>query len=127
MQDRPNNDELLETVHDFLMNVAVKNLGGHDAFHARVAANSVELVRRSLKRSPISDQLELDRLRALLDMDGDLTELNRELGRRIRNGEIALDSEALKHHLRETTLAKLAIDQPKYASYRDELDNKSEK
>ena len=121
MQDPPNAEELLETVHDFLMNVAVKNLSGHDAFHARVAANSVDIVRRSLEQSPNSDQQELDRLRELLDMDGDLTELNRELGRRIRNGEIALESDVLKHHLRENTLAKLAIDQPKYASYRDEI------
>ena len=121
MQDPPDAGELLETVHDFLMNVAVPRLSGHDAFHARVAANSVAIVLRSLSLSPEQDRQEQDRLRELLDQDGDLLELNRELCRRIREGELSLDSEPLKHHLHETTFAKLAIDQPKYAPYRDEL------
>lgn len=121
MQDPPNAEELLETVHDFLMNVAVNKLDGHDAFHARVAANSVNIVRRGMNLSPEHDREERQRLQDLLDQDGDLMTLNQELCRRIRAGEIALDSEPLKHHLRETTLAKLAVDQPKYASYRDEI------
>lgn len=121
MQDPPSPEELLKTVHDFLMNVALPKLEGHDAFHARVAANSLAIVLRSMSLSPEQDELELGRLRDLLGQEGDLMSLNRELCRRIRDGEIGLESEALQQHLWETTLAKLAVDQPKYASYRDEI------
>ena len=62
--------------------------------------------------------MALERLGELLDRRGSFEELELELCRRIREGEIGLDSPGLVEHLRATTLAKLAVDQPRYASYR---------
>ena len=54
-------------------------------------------------------------------MEGSLKGLNRELCARISSGELTLETEGLREHLWVTTLAKLAIDQPKYSGYRRAL------
>jgi hypothetical protein len=54
----------------------------------------------------------------LLGEQGDLETLNRRLCARIAAGEIGLSTPGLVDHLWQTTLDKLAIDQPNYAAYR---------
>jgi hypothetical protein len=124
MQDPPTVDELLESTSTFLREVAVPQLSGHAAFHARVAANALELVRRELALGTQSATAEQARLESLLGARGALTELNRLLCQRIAAGSIDLDTPGLSDHLWATTLAKLAIDQPSYAPYRRVMDPK---
>ena len=121
MHDPPTIDELLASTGAFLREVAVPQLSGHAAFHARVAANALELVRRELALRPQAEHAEQARLRALLGDDGSLEELNQLLCQRISAGDLDLDTPALMEHLWATTLAKLAVDQPTYAPYRREL------
>jgi hypothetical protein len=59
-----------------------------------------------------------------LDKQGSLGELNRVLADRIAKGELDLQTPGLAEHLWQTTLAKLAVDQPNYASYKRELEGK---
>ena len=66
------------------------------------------------------------RLQTLLGRDGSLVELETELSLRIRNGELDLQSPGVAEHLWETTLAKMKIDQPNYASYRRELEARAD-
>jgi hypothetical protein len=120
MQDPPTVSELLEAVTSFLRDVAVPQLSGHAAFHARVASNALDLVKRELELRPVSERDEYARLTALLHTDGSLEELNALLSRRIAAGELSLQTPGLAAHLWATTLAKVAIDQPTYASYRRE-------
>ena len=120
MQDRPRAPELIEAVREFLERI-LPELKGHSAFHGRVAANVLDIVKRELELAPATDAAEHARLRALLGADGTLDELNRLLCRRIASGEMALDAPGLVAHLRETTLAKLAVDQPRYPGYRRAL------
>jgi hypothetical protein len=82
---------------------------------SRVALSIVE---RGLEIGLALDAAEQSRLETLLGRTGSLEELNRELCRRIRAGELELESPGLAAHLRETTHAKLAVDQPRYAAYR---------
>ncbi len=96
-------------------------LPGHAAYHARVAANALDIVRRQLQLAPAAEADELLRLRALLQRDGSLAELNRLLCERIAAGEIGLHTPGLAGHLWQTTLDKLAVDQPGYDSYRREI------
>lgn len=121
MQDPPTIDELLASAGAFLREVAVPQLSGHAAFHARVAANALELVRRELALRPQAEHAEQVRLRALLGSDGSLEELNQLLCQRIAAGSLDLDTPALVEHLWATTLAKVAVDQPTYAPYQREL------
>lgn len=121
MQDRPTIRELLDAVEDYLRADLRPQLQGHAAFHTLVAANALAIVKRELDSFATVNAAELDRLRALLGAEGDLVELNRELCRRIRSGEIALDDAKLLDHLVRTTLAKNATDNPRYAGYRTAL------
>ena len=90
-------------------------LKGHTAFHARVAANALGIVSRELERGTQANEAEAERLKSLIGRNGTLDELNRELCARIRDGRIAIDSDALRQHLELTTLEKVAIDQPNYS------------
>jgi len=81
-------------------------------------------VARQLALEPDSDAAEAGRLSRLLGMQGSLGELNRALADRIAKGEVDLRTQDLADHLWQTTMAKLAVDQPNYASYKRELGGK---
>ena len=117
MQDQPTAIELVDIVADFIRNHAMPQLQGHAAFHARVAANALDIVKRELEIAPRANAEEHGRLELLLERDGSLDDLNRELCAEIERGEIGLESDALVDHLWKITLTKLAIDQPNYSGY----------
>lgn len=121
MQDEPTPVELTKAVADFLRNDIAPLISGHQAFKLRVAVNILDLVTRQLAREEGSDAAEVERLRALLGMDGSVAELNRVLAERIAKGEMDLSTLGLAEHLWATTMDKLAVDQPNYASYKREL------
>ncbi|MGY4435645.1 hypothetical protein ACVWWO_008122 [Bradyrhizobium sp. F1.13.1] len=121
MQDEPTPIELTKSVADFLRNDIAPLISGHQAFKLRVAINILDLVTRQLTLEEGSDAAEVDRLRALLGMDGAVTDLNRVLAERIASGEVDLATPGLAEHLWATTMDKLAVDQPNYASYKREL------
>ena len=120
MQDPPTITELLAATAAFLREVAVPQLAGHASFHARVAANALDIVKREIELLPAAERDEHARLQALLHVEGSTEELNALLSRRIATGELDLQTPGLAEHLWATTLAKVAIDQPTYASYRRE-------
>ncbi|MGX4772964.1 DUF6285 domain-containing protein [Bradyrhizobium guangdongense] len=121
MQDEPTPIELTKAVADFLRNDIAPLISGHQAFKLRVAVNILDLVTRQLTLEEGSDAEEVARLRALLGTDGSVTDLNRVLAERIAKGEVDLATPGLAEHLWATTMAKLAVDQPNYASYKREL------
>jgi Domain of unknown function (DUF6285) len=118
MMDQPSMLELVTAVRDFIEQRAMPELKGHTAFHARVAANALGIVKRELETGGQAAEDERMRLKTLLNQDGALMDLNRELCRRIREGAIGLDSPGLAEHLTLTTRDKVAIDQPNYSGLR---------
>jgi hypothetical protein len=92
-----------------------------------VAANALAIVERELALGAEQDAAERERLRALLGHDGALEAQNRELCREIRAGRITLATPGLREHLRATTLAKLAVDQPGYSGYRRAVEREPER
>lgn len=121
MQDEPTPIELTKAVADFLRNDITPLISGHQVFKLRVAVNILDLVTRQLMREEGSDAKEVERLRALLGVEGSVTDLNRALAERIAKGEMDLATPGLAEHLWATTMDKLAVDQPNYASYKREL------
>lgn len=121
MQDEPTPIELTKAVADFLRSDIAPLVSGHQAFKLRVAINILDLVTRQLTQEEGSDAAEVERLRALLGLDGSISELNRALAERIAKGEVDLATPGLAEHLWQTTMDKLAVDQPNYASYKREL------
>jgi len=121
MQDEPTPEELIKAVADFLRNDIAPEIGGHNAFKLRVSINALDLVTRQLALESRSNTAEAERLSQLLGMQGSLPELNRTLADRIAKGELDLQTPGLADHLWQTTMEKLAVDQPNYASYKREL------
>ena len=124
MQDEPTPSELIKAVADFLRNDITPAIGGHSAFKLRVAINALDLVTRQLALEQGSDAAEAERLSQLLGRQGSLEEMNRVLASKIASGEADLQTPGLADHLWQTTLDKLAVDQPNYAAYRRELGEK---
>jgi hypothetical protein len=124
MQDEPTPEELIKAVADFLRNDIAPAIGGHNAFKLRVAINALDLVTRQLKLEEAGDAAESARLSQLLHMQGSLGDLNRALADKIAKGEVDLETPGLADHLWQTTMDKLAVDQPNYGSYRRELGEK---
>ena len=118
MQDEPTAAEILPAIARFLRETVTTDQSAHTMFQARVAANAVDLAAREAALAPKFDAEEKARLKALLGADGDLPTLNRKLADQIAEGTLTLDTPGLKEHLWATSMAKLAVDQPAYASYR---------
>ncbi len=121
MQDEPRAAEILPAIAKFLRETVTTDSSAHTLFQARVAANACDLAAREAQLAPASDAAELERLRTLLGREGTLAELNAELAARIADGSLTLETPELKAHLWATSMAKLAVDQPSYASYRRAL------
>jgi hypothetical protein len=124
VQDEPTPTELIKAVADFLRNEITPQIKGHNAFKLRVGINALDLVTRQLALAEEGDAAEAGRLKQLLSADGSLIELNRALSEKIASGEVDLQTPGLAEHLWQTTMNKLAVDQPNYASYKRELENK---
>jgi len=121
MQDEPTPEELIKAVADFLRSDIAPGVSGHNAFKLRVSINALDLVSRQLTLEQDSDAAEVSRMSQLLGVQGSLTALNRALADRIAKGELDLQTPGLAEHLWQTTMDKLAVDQPNYASYKREL------
>src|SRR4030081_241081 len=121
MQDEPTHTELIKAVAEFLRNDVAPMISGHNAFKLRVGVNALDLVTRQLALEGRRDGDQAARLSQLLSMQGSIGELNRMLADRIAKGEIDLQTPGLSDHLWQTTMDKLAVDQPNYASYKREL------
>ncbi len=134
MHNTPTPDELLDVVARYLTEVAMPLLPPAAAFHARVAANALNVVRRQIALEPRQSQAERERLEALglrgapaADTTGadegaqDLARRNRELAEAIAQGRIDPADPALLAHLWQTTMERLSVDQPQYASYQAEV------
>lgn len=128
MQDRPNYDELLEAVASFLTNDVMANSTGRTNFHARVAANVVEMVRRELgsqERDLPGEWAGLDALLGMEDRPSTITELrdrlhvrNTDLAQRIRDGQAVSGAfrQSVLTHLRRVTREKLAVTNPAWSA-----------
>ena len=129
MQDRPTLRELLDAAEDWMRTDLRPQLSGAAQFHSLVVANVLAIVKRELDGYESFNAAEADRLRALLGAGPDqgVRELNVELCRRIRAGEIAIDDAQLVDHLIRTTLAKGSIDNPRYAGHQRVLKQWPEK
>lgn len=123
--------DLLTSVRDFLTADVMRSTSGRTAFLARVAANSLDIVRRELAAGAAPRQRESASLEALgcpapaaTDAAGADAEQSRLLAQRLElvdsmeSGTRSLDDPQLQEHLRRTVAQHLAIDQPRYTALR---------
>lgn len=123
MQDRPSFAELLDAVREFLETEVAPQQSDHRArFRTLVAINALTILQRELDREAQLVHDEAARVAALLGREVDIPddpedlralvgELNAELARRIRAGDVP---EGTLEHLRRVGAAKLAVASPRY-------------
>lgn len=128
MQDRPTAAELLAAVRAFLEDDLLPQLEGRRRFHALVAANVLGIVEREMAQDEAHLRAEHARLATLLGApahEGTLAALRDavraldvRLAERIRAGDADAGpfADAVRAHLRATTLEKLAVANPRYGS-----------
>ncbi len=121
MQDEPRATEILPAVAQFLRDTVTTDHSAHTLFQARVAANAVDLAAREAELAPGLNEEERVRLMHILGHDGDLQTQNRALADALLEGRLSLSTPGMKAHLWATSMGKLAVDQPGYASYRRAL------
>ncbi len=88
-----------------------------DSYKARIALSLLAILRRELALAGGLADEERTRLTALLGCEGDAAALSVALCARIRSRTLDIGAPALLAHLRQTTLGKLAIDNPRYSAY----------
>jgi hypothetical protein len=115
MAGHPDAAELIEAVRGFLASVESR-LAGREAFHAKVAGNVLAIVARELRQRP--EAVERAALASVLGHDGDAAALRAELCAALRAGRIGADTPGLIDALTAATLARLAVDNPTFSTFR---------
>ncbi len=116
-QDRPNKAELLDAVIEYLTDRLFPPLDGELAFHARVSANLLTILKRELELGESMDANELTRLRTLLQQeDGALGDLTRDLAAQIRAGTLDDKRDDVLADVKRTVEDKLKVVSPKYSA-----------
>jgi hypothetical protein len=127
MQDRPSRGELLKGIVRFLESDLVPVLEEPLRFHTRVAANLLRIIERETVLEEKQLNREAEGLRRLLgqpeppgevsleQLREEVERLNRELCRRIREGQADAGpwNREVWNQLRETGIAKLEIANPR--------------
>ncbi|MGZ4795073.1 MAG: phosphotransferase family protein [Acidimicrobiia bacterium] len=113
MHDRPTVTELVEAVREYLER-DVMAVEGRVGFHARVAARVLAMVERELTMGPALHAAARDRLETMIGTDGTYRELEAELARRIRTGELTAGDDQVLGVVRASVRAKLLVANPAY-------------
>lgn len=89
-------------------------LDPRNAFLARVSANALGVIGRELTLGSAAEAAATERLTVVLDYRGRFEDLNADLCRRLRAGEMTAETPGLLAALKANVLDQLAIDQPNY-------------
>lgn len=112
----PSEQELLESVVQFLGEASDTRTDARTKFLDRVAANSLGIVARELTLGEESRKLQRELLGFLVSSNeqADLPTLTGRLVEQLRDGSLTLRNERLITYLRNAVFHQLAIDQPQY-------------
>ncbi len=113
MITHPRTEELAQAVTRWV-DALRPDLDPRNAFLARVAGNILGVIGRELTLGPAAQAAAAGRLTLLLDYQGSFDELNADLCRRLRAGEMTVETPGLLAALKANVLDQLAIDQPNY-------------
>jgi len=106
---------LIEAVQLFLAELEPE-LSGRRAFHAKVAQNALAIVARELAQAPQAREQAL--LAGVIGRHAPLDELRADLCGQLRDGRMGVATPGLIDALLATALAKCAVDNPRYATFK---------
>lgn len=114
MITHPRTEELVESVRLWIEEIR-PTLDPRNAFLSRVAANALATVYRELTQGPAAEAQAVAAMAVVLGRDeAPYDDLNADLCRRIRAGDLTVDSPGLLDALALMARNQLAIDQPAY-------------
>jgi hypothetical protein len=124
--NRPNTHELVESVREMLEGQLLPALTDKGlVYSTRVAVNILKIVERELQQIDGLIQNESESLRSILGAEVgeiDIDTLNTLLVEKINQGDFDSDDSELLAHFRRAVLGKIAIDNPRYSTYKHYLD-----
>jgi hypothetical protein len=118
MTSHPGVAQLLQAVREWIIDERASRSDGPSGHSARIAANLLDIIAREIELGASLRNSERRRLVAFLGYDADLGALTGDLCAKLAAGAIDASDPRLLNHLRLTALGKLAIDNPRYWSYR---------
>ena len=113
MRIKPDGAGLLAEVSRTLKEEVLPDVPARHQYALRMVLNAVSIARRQLLAGDLPAEAEAIQLAALLDMDGELPELHRELARRTRQGDADHD-DALQALLWQVTYRQVQDSAPRY-------------
>lgn len=122
MSGHPSAADLVDAVRFYLASIESK-LSGREAFHAKVAGNVLAIVERELRERP--EGVEGRVLSSLTGHAAPIEDLRGELCAMIREGRLAADTPGVVDALIEGALARLAVDNPNFSTYRRMTEKKT--
>jgi len=116
MQDPPEKEMLLAAVARFLAEeIRPVVTDARLNFRVLVAAHLAMTVANECRTGSADQAAELVRLRAFYPgTDAPLAEMNTRLAKDVREGEVCIDDERLRDHVKKTLLAKLTVNSPRF-------------
>ena len=106
--------ELLAAVGDFIEREAQPALEGRAAFEARIARNTLAMLRREQALAPALAALDTEAEAWVGGEGGEPVPV--ALARALRDGRLPADARTLRY-LRRRALLRLAIDNPRYSGF----------
>jgi hypothetical protein len=113
MSEQIETQTLIEAVADFLGTLPLE---GQQAFHAKVAIGALGIVAREITQSPRT--AEEAALAGFLGHEAPLDTLRAELCGRLQRRQLTPESPGLLDALTTAALAKLAVDNPRYSTFK---------
>lgn len=120
MTHQPTKQSLVEAARTFLEQELKPALTDTALqYKLRIAMNVLAIVERELAQEHVAEQEQSAGLRRLLDSDSVSShDMTIQLCQRIQQGKFDRAEDALLEHLEKTALNRLAIDNPRYSTYR---------
>ena len=111
--------EMLQAIEDFLKASVLPKLDGFEGYNLKVAINSLKIVQRDLALQGELDALDLQASAQIKLPSGD-EDFRQSLSIAIRDGVIEINDDMIEY-LKQRTMKKLSIDNPKYSGYQEAL------
>ncbi|MGB1580894.1 MAG: DUF6285 domain-containing protein [Nevskiales bacterium] len=112
----PNASELLRAVADYLEQGLLPDIEGRHRYNTRVSINALRILQRELTQK--DDEALRQRIQKLIASDdSDDEALLIKLAAQIRDGSLSEENPKLLAVLRQISLNRLAVDNPRYSSY----------
>ena len=119
---KPSVSQLCEALSEFIADELAPQISSSElSYKLKIALNILDIIAREAEQGPQFSVLEQGLLAEFLGTPGDTDELNARLSEQITVGQFDGKEGQLIAVLERITLSKMAIDNPRYSSYKKRI------